>query len=168
MGAADLLDRMPPEEARAALLECCAATRWVDAMMERRPFGSDRNLLAAAEEIWRAAEPADLLEAFAGHPRIGERPAGAAGDRAASWAGAEQSGVGRSDGATRDALAAGNRAYEERFGHVFLICATGLSGPEMLAELERRLHHSAATELRIAAAEQAKITRLRLQKLGTP
>jgi 2-oxo-4-hydroxy-4-carboxy-5-ureidoimidazoline decarboxylase len=108
--------------------------------------------------VWWSLEPEDWLEAFATHPRIGERDGG-------DWTASEQAGMDEADAEVHRALVAGNRAYEERFGHVFLICATGLSGEEMLAALHRRLSNEPEAEVRVGAAEQAKITRLRLGKL---
>jgi 2-oxo-4-hydroxy-4-carboxy-5-ureidoimidazoline decarboxylase len=130
-------------------------------MLAARPFADDAALFAAAESAWWALDPADWDEAFASHPRIGDRAA-------TGLARTEQAGVAGADAATLEALAVGNRAYEARFGRVFLICATGRSAAEMLAELRRRLAHDAAAELRVAAAEQAKITRLRLETLAAP
>jgi OHCU decarboxylase len=143
----------------AALLRCCGSRRWVAAMMAR-PYADTEELFDAAETAWWSLEPADWREAFAAHPRIGER----GGD---AWSSAEQAGMKSATAATQAALSEGNRKYEARFGHVFVICAAGRSGPEMLAELERRLRNKPAVELRIAAEEQAKITQLRLEKLVT-
>lgn len=130
-------------------------------MLAARPFTSDTALLHSAEHAWWGLEPRDWLEAFAQHPRIGERSADA-------WSRREQAGVDGATAATRAALAAATRAYEERFGHVFLICATGKSADQMLDALRRRLANDPATELRIAAGQQAEITRLRLEKLVGP
>lgn len=112
------------------------------------------------EGVWWGLEPADWREAFAAHPRIGERGGGA-------WSDAEQSGMDAASERLQREIREANRVYEERFGHVFLICATGLGAEEMAEALARRLENDAATELRNAAAEQAKITRLRLGKLMT-
>ncbi len=154
------LDGLGTADAWATLDRCCGARRWVDAMLAARPFGDDAMLYAAAERTWWSLAPADWLEAFARHPRIGERV------RADDLARREQGGMDRASAGTREALAQGNRAYEGRFGHVFLIRATGRTPEEMLSELQRRLGNDSATELRVAAMEQAKITRLRLEKLG--
>lgn len=152
------LDRLPEREARAALARCCGAARWLDAMLAARPFGSRAALLAAAERADAALAPADWREAFAHHPRIGEPGAG-------GWARAEQAGAAAASPETLAALAAGNRDYERRFGHAFIVCATGRGAAEMLAMLRARLANEPARELAVAADEQARITRLRLDKL---
>src|SRR5213083_3684848 len=157
---AGYLNAQSDERARAALQRCCGARHWVDAMLAARPFASDAELLATAERVWWGLGRADWLEAFAAHPRIGGR-----GGPKTDWARHEQAGADGAAEATLAALAQGNRAYEERFGHVFLISATGRTADEMLVALRGRLTNDPATELRVAAEEQAKITRLRLGKL---
>jgi OHCU decarboxylase len=159
-GIARHLNALAEPHARAALLRCCGSRPWVEQMLAGRPFADDAGLFAAAERVWWSLGANDRLEAFAAHPRIGER----AGD---VWARAEQAGMAAADVAMLRAFSDGNRAYEERFGHVFLICATGRSADELAADLQRRLSNDPASELRIAAGEQAKITRLRLEKLVT-
>ncbi len=154
------LNALDESDARAALLRCCGSRRWVEQMLAARPFAADAGVLAAAERVWWSLETTDRLEAFAAHPRIGERADDA-------WASAEQAGVAAADNAMRQAFSDGNRAYEQRFGHVFLICATGRGADDLAAQLQRRLGNDPASELRIAAGEQAKITRLRLEKLVT-
>jgi 2-oxo-4-hydroxy-4-carboxy-5-ureidoimidazoline decarboxylase len=143
----------PEPEAVAAMLACCASRRFAGAMAAGRPYASQAAALAAVGRIFETLTWDDVLEAMNAHPRIGARVSGQSA--------AEQSGVG--DG-TRAALAAGNAAYEERFGHVFLICATGLSGAAMLAALERRLANDEASERRVAASELREITVLRVRK----
>jgi OHCU decarboxylase len=128
-------------------------------MLAARPFVSDAELLATAERVWWGLGRADWLEAFAAHPRIG------GGAAVTAWARREQAGADGAAEATLAALAQGNLTYEERFGHVFLISATGKTADEMLGALRGRLTNDPATELRVAADEQAKITRLRLDKL---
>jgi OHCU decarboxylase len=158
-GPAGRLNTLDEGMARATLARCCGARRWVEAMLTARPFASDADLFDAAERVWWGLGRADWLEAFAAHPRIGDR----APDR---WSQSEQAGV---DGARPDtltALAQGNRDYEKRFGYVFLISATGKGALEMLGALERRLAHDPDTELLVAATEQANITRLRLDRVG--
>jgi len=154
------LNALVEADARAALLRCCGSRRWVEQMLAGRPLADDAALFAAAERAWWALGPNDCLEAFAAHPRIGER----AGD---AWSRAEQGALAAADVDMRRAFTDGNRAYEERFGHGFLVCATGRSADDLAAELQRRLGNDPASELRIAAGEQAKITRLRLEKLVT-
>ena len=158
---AGYLNALPDERARAALQRCCGAPHWVDAMLAARPFASDAELLATAERVWWGLGRADWLEAFAAHPRIGNR-----GGARTDWARREQAGADGAAVATLDALARGNFTYEQRFGHVFLISATGKTADEMLGALRGRLTNDPATELRVAAEEQAKITRLRLDKLA--
>lgn len=135
-------------------------------MLERRPFATDAALYETAERVWVELNADNWLEAFAGHPRIGG--AIQKDSATAKWSASEQSGATHAGADTAEALRAGNLEYENRFGHVFLICATGKSAGEMLAALRDRLHNDAATELRIAAGEQAKITRLRLARLVEP
>lgn len=164
--ASSPVDTGSAEEARARLRACCGSTRWVERMLDRRPFGSLEALLTAAREEWFALAPDDWKEAFAAHPRIGDREAlrhrfPETGEIAAR----EQAGV---DGAAADVLAAlaeGNEAYERRFGFIFIVCASGLSARQMLEMLRRRSANDPAAELQIAAGEQAKITELRLRKL---
>lgn len=159
MTALNHLNGLPAAEAEAALRGCCASARWAAAVAAGRPYPGAAALLDAAERAWWALEPGDWLEAFAAHPRIGER------DVAEERARQEQAGVAGSSPSTMAALAEGNRRYEERFGHVFLVCAAGRSGDELLAALRRRLASDPASELRTAAREQAAITRLRLEAL---
>lgn len=166
--AAAHLDGLPEAEAEAALTRCCGASRWVAGMLARRPFGDGPRLLDAAEQAWAGLERADILEAFDHHPRIGAN-LDALRDKfsaTANWSASEQSTVAAADEATLVRLRDGNLAYEARFGYIFIVCATGKSAAQMLALLEQRLTHDPAQELAIAAAEQAKITRLRLEKLA--
>jgi OHCU decarboxylase len=162
------LNALPAEEAERELLTCCGSRGWARRMAEARPFADEAALLARAEEVWWALDEADWREAFRAHPRIGERRAEAEesrSERERAWSSAEQAGMRSADLATRAALAEGNRVYQQRFGFVFLVCATGKSAEEMLALLRARLENSPGEEIRAAAAEQAKITVLRLRKL---
>ena len=122
--------------------------------------------MTKADRIWWSLDSEDWLEAFHSHPKIGEKKAAApTAAEAQQWSEDEQSGICNSAQLTLDELANLNRAYEEKFGYIFIVCASGRSSEEMLAILHDRLKNSAAEELRIAAAEQAKITELRLRKL---
>lgn len=160
------LDAATPEEARRLLFMCCGSTGWVEAMLARRPFGSMHALLEAADDAWRIQSAEDWKEAFSHHPQIGERHLQQ--DRFASTrhlSAAEQAGVAGAADQVRADLADANRVYETRFGYVFIICATGKSAAEMLTALRSRLSNDPATELRIAAREQALITAIRLRAL---
>ena len=160
------LDAMPELQAASLLAECCGSSRWVSWMLARRPFGSRAAVFSAADEIWRSLDANDWREAFSHHPRIGERHnAVPQSERGGAWAAGEQSAVGRADDETRAALAAANGDYERRFGYIYIVCATGKSAGEMLALARERLRNDPEAELRIAAEEQGKITRLRLEKL---
>lgn len=143
------------QQARAAFARCCHAQAWIEAMVSHRPFASLQAALEVSDLATRGLDRDGLFEAFAGHPRIGERSA-------STWSSQEQSGV--ADG-TRDALFAANQAYEERFGHVFLIRATGRSGEEMLAECVRRLANDPQTELEEAREQLVLINQIRVTKL---
>ena len=160
------LNALPLLEARAAFLRCCGSIRWVETMLSYRPFESVDQLYSLAEAEWDVLDRDDWLEAFAAHPRIGDiatlRKKFAS---TATWSEGEQAGVQNADESVLQALAEGNREYEARFGHIFIVCATGKSATEMLGILRSRLTNDPDTELRVAAAEQAKITRLRLEKL---
>jgi 2-oxo-4-hydroxy-4-carboxy-5-ureidoimidazoline decarboxylase len=166
MDALHHLNHLPADEAREALRRCCGASRWVDAMAARRPFPSAEALFAAADEVWAGLGPDDWREAFAHHPRIGDKEALRKRFAATrQWAAAEQSGASAASEEVLDALARGNRDYEARFGHIFVVCATGKGAEEMLGLLRQRLSNEPEVEARIAAAEQARITRIRLERL---
>lgn len=146
-------------EVRGTLGECCGSMAWIGAMLLRRPFPTTQHFLRAADEVWWRLGEADWLEAFAQHPAIGENRSDG------GWSEREQSGMRNSSAAVGTALARGNRAYLEKFGYIYIVCATGKTGEEMLAILEARLRNDPAAEIRAAAEEQSKITRLRLQRL---
>ena len=159
MAGLTTLNALPPGDFEELLLRCCAAPGWARRVTEGRPYASVAELIAAAGAAWADRDPGDLDAAMAGHPRIGER-------RLSGWSAGEQAGVGE-DAETLAALADANAAYEQRFGHVFLICATSRGPAEILAELNRRMSHDPATERAVAAAEIGKINALRLRKLAT-
>ena len=162
----DALNQLSDDEARAALARCCGSRAWVARMLAQRPFADLDALLTAAEAAATGLARADWLEAFAHHPRIGERGAAVARHGAtAGWASEEQRGAAQMPEQMRSAMEAGNRAYEARFGYGFIVCATGRSAAEMLAILTARLDHDPGVELEVAAREQRAITRLRLEKL---
>jgi OHCU decarboxylase len=169
--ALERLNGLATAVAHAELLACCGASRWAQEMVARRPFANSAELFAAADDIWRGLDRDDWLEAFARHPQIGEKPAerqieSATGHRLSSdWSREEQSGIQKNSADVAAQLAAGNRAYRQRFGYIYLVCATGKTAPEMLAILERRLQNRPSAELIVAAEEQRRITRLRLEKL---
>ena len=157
------VDACAAEEAAALLRQACGSTRWVEQMMARRPFETQEALLGAARAEWFALTPADWLQAFADHPRIGDREALARKfPDTHHLAAREQAGVSGADADVLTALAEANDAYVEKFGYIFIICATGLDAQTMLVRLRERLDNDPWTELRNAAEEQAKITALRL------
>jgi OHCU decarboxylase len=157
------LNALPPAEAEAAFLACCGSRVWAQRMTDGRPYADTAELLETADRVWWSLEPADWQEAFAAHPRIGERKARGEG-QFHRWSEQEQAGAASAEMAILRELAEANRIYDERFGHIFIVCATGKSAAEMLSLLRSRLDNDADTELRVAAEEQRKITRLRLLK----
>jgi OHCU decarboxylase len=160
------INQLSTEDAQAEFLKCCGSTRWALQMCESRPFVSRQDVAAKADEIWRSLNEADWLEAFRAHPKIGEKKAAAAqSEQAQKWSSQEQSGAATAAASVMEALADGNRAYQERFGFIFIVCATGKTADEMLAILNERLRNPPEVELRNAAEEQRKITQLRLAKL---
>src|SRR6185369_11838401 len=147
---------------------CCGSKRWAKQMAEARPYENLADVITRANEIWQSLDREDWLEAFRSHPKIGEKKsAETVSAQARQWSGQEQSGVSAASTETTNALANLNHAYEQKFGYIFIICATGKTSDEMLAALRERLEHEPADELPIAAAEQSKITELRLKKLLT-
>lgn len=151
---------LPSEQAERELLAACASRRWAREVAQGRPYPDLDALLAAADAAWWRLEPSDWLEAFAAHPRIGER-----GGHQPDSSNREQSRVMEAEAATRAAIHEENRKYEARFGHVFLISAAGKSAADVLAAVRHRLHNDPDVELRVAAGEQATITRLRLGRM---
>jgi 2-oxo-4-hydroxy-4-carboxy-5-ureidoimidazoline decarboxylase len=150
------------EAAERDVLACCASRSFARRIADGRPYSDPAALQAAVTAAFEVLTWDDILESMNAHPRIGDRV------RAGGWSAAEQSGAAAADEAVRQALADGNLAYEERFGHVFLICATGLSGQDMLDQVRARLGHDPHAERAVAREELLKITRLRLAKLLSP
>jgi allantoicase len=164
-GPIEKLNRLGPEEARATLVACCGSARWAEDVAALRPFWDVGQLLIIGGRIWRELGREDWLEAFRAHPKIGEtKPAEAAGEEARRWSEGEQARAREASEETIAALAGVNREYEEKFGFIFIVCATGRSAEEMLALLRDRLGNDDETEMRVAAEEQWRITELRLKK----
>jgi 2-oxo-4-hydroxy-4-carboxy-5-ureidoimidazoline decarboxylase len=157
---------LPPAAAAAELLRCCGCRRWAEAVASKRPFSSRDELVAAADREWSRTSREEWREAMGHHPRIGGKDALRAKFAATQqWSQGEQASVAQADEATLEALEKGNAEYEAKNGFIFIVCATGLSAAEMLARLKARLPNTQEQELAIAAGEQAKITRIRLEKL---
>jgi OHCU decarboxylase len=160
------LNALSAREATQEFLKCCGSKRWARAMTHRRPYAGVEDLTLTSDKIWWSLDRADWLEAFRSHPKIGgKKAAEIVSEQSQQWSGQEQAGVASAAQQTRDELAQLNREYEAKFGFIFIICATGKSADEMLANLRRRMQNEIETELPIAAAEQAKITEIRLKKL---
>lgn len=173
------LNSLAANEAAAEFGKCCGSTTWARRMAAESPFANSTQLITIADRIWWSLEPDDWLEAFASHPKIGETQAARATAieapdlpvRAASagtpenWAAQEQSGAQNAAEETARSLAEFNQEYEKKFGYIYIVCATGKSSEEMLVILRERLPNDAETELRIAAREQSRISKLRLRKL---
>jgi 2-oxo-4-hydroxy-4-carboxy-5-ureidoimidazoline decarboxylase len=147
-----------------AMLACCAAHRWAQSMVALRPFQAVESLSLTADKLWSTMEEPDWMEAFASHPRIGQRKAVPQAAQSAAWSQQEQSGTSSAGDDVLARLAKGNSAYEQRFGFTYIVCATGKSAEEMLGILERRLANDRAAELREAAEQQRQITQIRLRK----
>ncbi|NUP06608.1 MAG: allantoicase [Polyangiaceae bacterium] len=156
------LEMLPPKQARADLEACCSSPKWLETMLAARPFGTPEVLLRAADEAWARTGPDDWLAAFRSHPRIGERT------KAKTWSSQEQAGMSSAGDEVKQQMAELNRAYEERFGFTYIVCATGKSASELLAILRGRLDNDKDAELATAATELHKITKLRLEKLLEP
>ncbi len=154
-----LINSLPPDQAQKVFARCCGSRAWTDRMVTARPFPSHDALIRTATDLWRGLTREDWLEAFAAHPRIGEKTS----DRRAA---SEQSGARSATSAIFDELGALNREYESRFGFIYIVCATGKSADQMLDLLRRRIANDPASELKIAAQEQLAITLLRIAKIG--
>ena len=155
---------LPVEDAAEEILPCCGSNAWARAMALHRPIRDEAALLAACDEIWRSLPESGWKEAFQSHPRIGDTRARVASQRSAAWSKTEQQNVTTADDQIKIALAEGNRAYEKRFHRIFIVCATGKSGREILEILRRRLKNDDVAELQEAAEEQRQIAHVRLKK----
>ena len=150
--------------AASEVLPCCGSRAWAQALAAKRPFSSPEELFASSDLVWAELAEDDWREAFDSHPRIGQQHARSATARSLAWSSAEQSAAMSQDEAAKLALAEGNRQYEERFGRIFIVCASGKSAAEILAILQRRMQNSAAQEMLEAAEQQRQITQLRLRR----
>lgn len=160
------LNQLSSELLQAELLRCCGSAMWVEKLIESRPYASEIELYNASDRIWQSLGSQDWLEAFSHHPKIGDLESLKTKFASTSdWASGEQGGVALASERVIEELAAGNTAYEEKFGYIFIVCATGKTAGEMLALLQERLLNAPDVEIQRAMAEQNKITRLRLEKL---
>lgn len=160
------LNKLPPQAARQAMLECCSAPGWAADMVAGRPYASAADAITQSSAIVAALTDAELGEALAGHPRIGDRPDPVRGaSLAARWSRQEQSGVEAGDTTISRALAQSNLDYEQRFGHIYLVCAAGRTGEELLAVLRARLRNDPDHEWHVVRTELQKINAIRLQRL---
>jgi len=157
----NLLD---PAAAAREVLPCCGSRAWADGLAAQRPFADVGQLLSASDRVWAALPEPAWQEAFDSHPRIGQQHARAATAESLSMSSHEQSAAMSNEDATRLALAEGNRQYEEKFGRIFIVCASGRSAAEILAILNARMNNTAAAELLEAAEQQRQITQLRLRR----
>ena len=156
---------LPQEEAAREIFLCCGSRTWAASMASKRPMHDEAALLEASDEIWRGLDEEDWLEAFQSHPRIGESHAKkTAAPQSSVWSEQEQRQAASADEAIKLALKWGNREYEQKFGRIFIVCATGKSASEILEILRRRLHNDEATELQQAAEEQRQIMHIRLKQ----
>ncbi|MEU4622250.1 2-oxo-4-hydroxy-4-carboxy-5-ureidoimidazoline decarboxylase [Actinoplanes sp. NPDC023801] len=164
MGVVEAFNALPAERLEAELLACCAAPAWAAAVAAKRPFADRAGVLAAADAASQGLTWPEVLQGLSAHPRIGERAAG--DSREAAWSRAEQSAAaGTADDTTAAELLAANHAYEKRFGHVFLIFASGRSQAEILAAARERLGNDEATERTVVTGELGRIARLRLERV---
>jgi OHCU decarboxylase len=156
---------LPPDEAAQEIFACCGSKAWARGLAARRPFTGEADLLAGCDQVWKSLPESDWMEAFRSHPRIGESPPPASARvRSTAWSGEEQRKVATAGEDMKTALAEGNRAYEQRFNRIFIVCATGKSASEILGILRRRLRNDETKELHEAAEQQRQIAHLRLKK----
>jgi OHCU decarboxylase len=155
---------LPQGQAESLLMACCGSARWAASVATRRPYATVGALHKSADAIWWNLERADWLEAFSHHPQIGDKPASGS-EPARRWAEGEQTGARAATEDVKARLARANRAYFEKFGYIYIVCATGKTAEGMLAILNQRLQNDLPSELSIAAEQQRLITRLRLEKL---
>lgn len=158
MPSVSQMNQLPPADALNCFLRCCGSVNWAKQMVARRPFANISDLMQEAGQVWRELGPSDWKQAFAKHPSIG-------GQTDSQWSKDEQAGVaGLADFAISE-MSELNEKYFQKFGFVFLICATGKTGEEVLVELKKRIKNTPEQEIAAASREQQKIMRLRLEKL---
>jgi OHCU decarboxylase len=155
---------LPAAQAELALMDCCGSTRWAANVASRRSYATVEALHKAADAVWWKLERSDWLEAFSHHPQIGDKPASGS-ESAREWAAGEQAGTSAASEDVKARLASANRAYFEKFGYIYIVCASGKTAEAMLAILNQRLQNDVPSELSIAAEQQRLITRIRLDKL---
>jgi len=155
---------LPSAQAESALIDCCGSSRWAAQVSSRRPYATVEALNKAADSIWWKLERGDWLEAFSHHPKIGDKPASGS-ESARQWAAGEQAGARAATEDVKARLARANHAYFEKFGYIYIVCATGKTAEGMLAILNQRLQNDPPSEISIAAEQQRLITRIRLDKL---
>jgi 2-oxo-4-hydroxy-4-carboxy-5-ureidoimidazoline decarboxylase len=155
---------LPTAQAESVLMDCCGSARWAASVALRRPFATVEALHKAADAIWWKLERADWVEAFSHHPQIGDKP-GSGSESARQWAAGEQAGARAAGEDVKARLARANRAYFDKFGYIYIVCATGKTAEGMLAILNQRLQNDLPSELSIAAEQQRLITLIRLEKL---
>lgn len=162
----DQFNKLEEKEAKEALTQCCGASRWVSQMSEQRPFPSKEKLFKTSTDIWNQLEAKDWKEAFSHHPKIGDiKSLAEKFSNTKKWAEQEQIGAKTASEAILNELALANQTYQNQFGFIFIVCATGKTAEEMLKLLKLRLKNNPEVELKVAAAEQDRITQLRLEKL---
>lgn len=160
------LNQMSEPKAAELLKQCCGSTQWVFRMLAMRPFASREALLQSADDVWSQLGRKDWLEAFAHHPRIGEKKSEKPqGVKAAKWSKHEQAGVKEADDSVRDELVRINHDYDVRFGYIYIVCASGKTAEELLAIAQKRMKNDPDVEIGVAGEEQRRITRLRLEKV---
>lgn len=157
-------NRLSAAEAEEKILPCCGSRAWARGVVQQRPIADQTALLSVSDDVWRGLSETDWNEAFQSHPRIGETKATQFHEQSTAWSKQEQRRVSNEADAIKAALAEGNREYERRFGRIFLVCATGKTGVELLEILRRRLQNDPPAELREAVEQQRQIMHLRLRK----
>ena len=165
-GALERINQAESAEAESMFRDCCGSAEWANRMVASRPFGSQSVLIETAADIWNELETTDWLEAFSAHPKIGEkRTAQVQQPRSAAWSVGEQAGMDVADESIRQELDDANNSYYDKFGFIFIVCATGKDAADMLQLCRNRLGNDRETEIVNAAREQQRITQIRLRKL---